>query len=382
MANSENSSQDRNLPASEKRLRDAAAKGQVARSRDLGHAALLGTFLIGIAWLGRGLLDAALHTVRDGLTLGRDLMLDPTKTGDHVLSLVASAFWGCLPLMALLSLVMIAISMVPGGFNFTMTPIAPNFSKLSPLAGIGRILNRDVLVDLVKLILFATLLSVAGGWYTWASIADFAQIGVTHLKEGLSLSFNTVQGGLWVMFLLLLVAAVVDVPLQRFRHAERLKMSMQEMKDEHKESEGDPLIKSRIRQKQQQISRSRMLADLPRADVIITNPTHYAVAIRYDEAGTGAPMVIAKGTDHLAAKIREIAEFCEIPFVESPPLARALYKHVEVGHEIPAVLYQAVAQILAYVYQLRHWSPGKGRMPVPPSQLEVPPGLDPNEARA
>lgn len=381
MANSEDSSQDRNLPASEKRLREAAARGQVARSRDLGHAALLGTFLLGIAWLGRGLFESALRTMRNGLSLGRELMLDPSLTGDHLLGLLSTGFMGMLPLLALFSLVMIAVSMVPGGFNFTWTPLEPNFSKISPMTGIGRILSKDVLVDLIKLLVFAVLLSITGGLYTWASIADFAQVGITHLTEGISLSVATVQNGLWFMLLLLIAATLVDVPLQRHRHLERLKMSLQEARDEHKESEGDPIIKSRIRQRQQQISRSRMLSDVPKADVIVTNPSHYAVAIRYDDSGMGAPTVIAKGTDHLAARIREIAAFCEIPFVESPPLARALYANVEVGREIPAVLYQAVAQILAYVYQLRHWRPGQGVMPSAPPQVEVPPGLDPNEAR-
>lgn len=377
MANSEASKDDRSLPASERRLQKAADEGQVARSRDLGHSAILGSFLLATLWLGATLFDSTKNILRDGLSFDQQILSDPAKVLEHVSDLALRALTSVAPLLALLAGAAVIVSLIPGGFVLTLKPLLPDFKRVSPLTGLARLFNRDVLVDLGKLILFAGLLTMAGGWYTWSSIPDFAQLGSTPIKQALNVSFSTVQNGLWLLFVLMIMVTVLDVFLQRHRHHSNLKMTLQEVRDEHKETEGDPQMKSRIRGRQQQISRARMLSELPKADVIITNPTHFAVAIRYDESGMGAPTVIAKGADHLAARIREIAGFCEIPFVEAPPLARALYAHVEVGHEIPATLYQAVAQVLAYVYQLRHWQPGQGAQPSVPHELAVPFGLDP-----
>jgi flagellar biosynthesis protein FlhB len=191
---------------------------------------------------------------------------------------------------------------------------------------------------------------------------------------------NLLRNAGWTLCLVLVLAAAVDLPLQWFRLRNSLRMSHRDVSDEQKETEGDPRIKGRIRSLQMQMRRKQMMSAVPRADVIITNPSHYAVAIRYNEHESGAPLVIAKGVDHLATRIREIAQGCDIPFVEAPPLARALYRHVEVDQHIPAALYHAVAQVLAYVYQLRQWRGGQGRAPTMPAQIAVPAGLDPHEA--
>ena len=380
MANSEASKEDRSLPASERRLQKASDEGQVARSRDIGHSAIVGSFLLGTLWLGASLFESSKNLIRDGLSFSRQVLFDPALVLEHVSKLIYQALTSVSPFLALLACAAIIVAVIPGGFVLSLKPLMPDFKKVSPLTGLGRLFNRDILIDLVKLIFFAALLTMAGGWYTWSVIPDFAQLGSAHIKSALSLSFDTVQRGLMLLFVLMVLVTIFDVLLQRHRHHSNLKMTLQEFRDEHKETEGDPHMKSRIRGRQQQISRARMLSELPKADVIITNPTHFAVAIRYDESGMGAPIVIAKGADHLAAKIREIAGFCEIPFVEAPPLARALYTHVEVGQEIPATLYQAVAQVLAYVYQLRHWKPGQGAHPSVPHELAIPFGLDPAEA--
>ncbi len=379
MANSEASKEDRNLPASEQRLQKASDEGQVARSRDIGHSAIIGSFLLGTVWLGAALFDNTKNILRDGLSFGRQVLFDPALVLEHVSQLALRALTSVTPFLVLLACAAIIVSVIPGGFIFTLKPLMPDFKKISPLTGLGRLFNRDVLVDLGKLVLFSALLTMAGGWYAWSEIPDFAQLGSAHIKQAMSLSYESIQSGLWLLFLLMVMVTILDVLLQRHRHQSNLKMTLQEVRDEHKENEGDSQVKSRIRGRQQQISQARMLSELPKADVIITNPTHFAVAIRYDESGMGAPTVIAKGADHMAAKIREIAGFCEIPFVEAPPLARALYAHVEVGKEIPATLYQAVAQVLAYVYQLRHWKPGQGAHPSVPHELAVPFGLDPAE---
>ena len=378
MSSSETTRDDRQLPASERRLQKAADDGQVARSRDLGHSVLIAAVLLAMGWFGAQLQDGSIAALRQGLGLSRELMTEPTRLGPHLASMAGHALSVAAPTLALLAFALASASLASGGFVFSLHPLRPSFSRLSPASGMARLFNRDVLVDLVKLLVFASLLTIAGGWYTWSSLAEFAQAGSSYLNDGLGLSFATIQNGLWLMFVLMLLATVIDVPLQRHRHQSNLRMTLQEVRDEHKEVEGDPQIKSRIRARQQQIGRARMLSEVPKADVIITNPSHFAVAVRYDDSNMGAPVVVAKGADHLAARIREIATYCEIPFVEAPPLARALYAHVEVGREIPAVLYQAVAQVLAYVYQLRHWQPGKGQAPIAPHSIVVPAGLDPD----
>ena len=184
---------------------------------------------------------------------------------------------------------------------------------------------------------------------------------------------------LGLMVLLLFFSALIDVPLKWWRHRYKLRMTHQEGREEMRESEGDPQVKGQIRARQREVAMARMMAAIPQADVVITNPTHFAVAIRYDETRMGAPRVVAKGADHLAARIREIAKAAAVPMVEAPPLARALYAKVDIDREIPEALYTAVAQVLAYVFQLRRWVPGRGPMPSVPDDLPVPAGLDPKE---
>lgn len=382
MANDNNSSEDRELPASQRRLEKAAERGQVARSRDLGHLSAIAAAMTAFALLGAGVADKLVASLRAGLTIPHTLAFDPALLADRIAGLTGRSFGAVLPLMLAIVGAVIVAAMLPGGPTLTLHPLRLDVSRVSPFSGMRRIFAVTSLTDLTKLALISLALGVAGTLYLSAIAPQFVQLARVELNTAMIGVGGLIRNGGWTLCGVLLLAALVDVPLQWFRLRNSLKMTHQDVREEHKETEGDPRIKARIRSLQMQMRRNQMMAAVPRADVIITNPTHYAVAIRYDEGGSAAPVVIAKGVDHLATRIREIAQAHDIPFVEAPPLARALYRHVDIDQQIPAALYQAVAQVLAYIYQLRQWRSGKGRAPIEPTRIPIPPGLDPDEASA
>jgi flagellar biosynthetic protein FlhB len=249
---------------------------------------------------------------------------------------------------------------------------------MSPLKGIKRLTSRNHLVDSTKLSLLVTVLTLIGGWYTVATFAEVANLVRLPLPKALSEGWQIIGVGAVALVALLVLVAMIDVPMQWFRHRTELKMTFQEARDENKETEGDPHLRARIRSRQREIGSVRMLTNVPSADVIVSNPTHYSVALRYDDARDAAPRVVAKGADNLALKIRELGNDAGVPQLEAPALARALYAHVRVNHEVPTVLYGAVAQVLAYVFQLRQTSAfAGGNLPEPPTNLTVPAELDP-----
>ncbi len=377
MADQDVSREDKQLPASERRLQKAREDGQVARSRDLGHFVILGSALLAAIAFGPALGRAAIGLIRKGLSFGRVEALAPERLPAMLGALSVDALIATLPLVGGLALAAIAGTIVPGGVVLTTKPLSMDLGKLSPMKGIGRIFSVRGAVELGKLIVIAIALASIGTWFVLTSLPEFASLATRPLPQGLGSSAGLLGAGLAALLGVLMAVTLLDVPFQWFRHRADLRMTYQEAKQEHKESEGDPLVRSRIRQRQREVATRRMLAAVPSADVVITNPTHYAVAIRYDENAAGAPRVVAKGADLLAARIRELAQQSGVPMFEAPPLARALYAHVELDREIPAALYAAVAQVLAYVYQLRHWVPGRGVAPRTPTAIEVPPGMDP-----
>lgn len=380
MADQDASSEDKQLPATARRLQQAAEDGQVPRSRDAAHALVLGTAMAAFGLLGGSMSEAMLRLVRDGLSFSASQLLDGSNMAWRLRELGTQGFSGVAPILIALVLAGVLASMIPGGLNFTLKPLALKPGRLNPLQGLGRLFSKDGAINLVKLLVITAALVLSAWLYTGGSLRRFAGLADLPLLGALHTGFDTLTTGLGILTGVLCAVALVDVPLQWFRHRQRLKMSHQEVKEEGKQTEGNPRNKSRIRQRQRQISRGRMLAAVPSADAVITNPTHFAVAIRYDEFRMGAPRVVAKGADQLAARIRELAGDCGIPIVELPPLARALYKHVEIDREVPAALYAAVAQVLAYVFHLRHHVPGRGRAPAAPTDVEVPPELDPLQA--
>lgn len=368
----------KNLPASERRLEKARQEGQVPRSRDLTHAAAIAAIIVGFLWFGPSMGTGMIELMRDGLSWSHGQVRDPAWMMHRFGELGAEGLQLVWPMMALAATVLILAAMLPGGLLLTIKPLTPKFSRLDPIAGFGRVFSKDSFVNLLKLLSVSLLLAVVSWLLLLQGFPMFAHLAELSLVVAVTTGLGSLVNFLAALMGVLVFIALVDVPWQIYRHRSQLRMSHQDLRDETKESEGDPHVRARIRQRQREMGRARMLSAVPAADAVITNPTHYAVAIRYDEARMGAPRVVAKGVDHMATTIRSIARTHGVTIVELPPLARALYTHVKVDHEVPASLYTAVAQVLAYVYQLRNFAPGRSaRRPQAPAQVEIPTGLDP-----
>lgn len=377
MAASDASSEDKQLPATGKRLEEAARKGNVPHSREIGHVMVLGLGIGSLAVAGpdlgariTGLVSSAFRFDGSVRVASLDLLVQPLAVAQSIIAPLGVILGAALAGAAIASL-------VPGGFNLATEALKFDASRLSPMSGLKRIFSVRGSVDLVKLMVLASVLGAVAFWFAATSFAEFGALSLREMKTSLGEASSLVLGGFALLVMVLAGIAMFDVPFQWFRHRKDLKMSHEEVKRESRESDGDPMLKGRLRQRQRDISRNRMLAAVSSADIVLTNPTHYAVAIRYDEAGAGAPRVVAKGVDLLAARIQAIAREAGVPLLEAPPLARALYAHVALDAEIPRELYTAIAQILAYVYQLRRWVPGRGKAPDAPIGIDVPQGLDP-----
>lgn len=377
MADNDAGREDRQLPASERRLQKAREEGRVARSRDLSHFVIVGTGLLVALAMGPGLARATIALLHTSLRFDRSSALDGNRLPAWFGMLGGEALLAVLPVVAALAVAAVLATLVPGGLVLSGKPLQFNPGKLNPVNGLKRIFSLRGAVELLKLIVLAIALFSIGAWFVVTSLPEFAGLAVRPLAQGVAGGAGLMGAGLAALLGVLLLVSVFDVPFQWFRHRADLRMTRQEAKQEHKESEGDPMLRSRMRARQREIASRRMLAAVPSADVIVTNPTHYAVAIKYDDATMAAPRVVAKGADMMAARIRELAGQAGVPRVEAAPLARALYAHVEIDREIPAALYTAVAQVLAYVYQLRSWVPGRGRAPQAPGRVDVPAGMDP-----
>ncbi len=370
--------QDRKLPASPKKIRKARGEGQVARSRDLAHLMVVGA--------GGAVLFAMLPSLGDWLArlLSAGLRFDVVLLGqpDAMTQRLAELGWAWLAVLLPLGGVSLCLALAAGigagGWNFTFQPLTPNFGKLDPFAGLGRMLSGQHLGDLAKACVLALLLGLVGGVYLSAHLPHFHDALSLPLPAAIAQTGRMLASGLGLLLIVLAVFAAVDVPLQRAMLARRLKMSHSEARQEHKEVEGNAEVKARIRSRMREMAKKRMLGAVPKADLVVMNPSHYAVALRYDAGGAAAPKVVAKGAGLLAIKIRDIAREHRVPVLQAPPLARALYAHTEVDQEIPARLFTAVAQVLAYVFQLRAAAAGKGQMPPDLPPIEVPPDLDPN----
>ena len=374
--------QDRNLPASEKKIRKARSDGQVARSRDLAHLLVVGAGGALLVLLMPRLGDWLSRLLRTGLQFDAGMLASPGVLTERLGQLSWAWMMVLLPLGAISLSLALAAALASGGWNFTWKPLAPNFGKLNPLAGLGRMVAGQHLGDLAKACGLALLLGLIGAAWLATHLADFHTALSQPLPVALAHTGSTLVAGLGLLLIVLVLFAAIDVPLQRRMLAKRLKMSHQEAKQEHKEAEGSSEVKGRIKRRMRELAKKRMLAAVPLADLVVMNPTHYAVALRYDSAGMAAPRVVAKGADLLALRIRDIAQAHQVPVLQAAPLARALYAHTEVDHEIPARLFSAVAQVLAYVYQLRAAMAGRGQMPADLPDLDVPADLDLQVAEA
>ena len=373
----EEQDQERHLPASQKRLDDAREHGQVPRSRELTTAVLLLGAAAMFAAGGPLMMHASSDFMGDALTLSPALAFDTAAAMRRGAEIGASGLLIAAPLFLLLFVIALSAPLLLGGWMFTMEPALPDFSRLDPLKGLVNLLSWQALAELGKALAKVSLVGLAAYLVLSGQQAEtMAYPGMAPSAALASMGDLVVQDFLLIATVLLAVA-LADVPLQLWRHGRGLRMSMEEVKREARESEGDPQLKARIRQRQREGARRRMMSAVPKADVVVTNPAHYAVALSYQSA-MRAPRVVAKGRDEVAAKIREIAAEHGVPLLEAPPLARALYAHADIESEIPAALYNAVAQVLAYVYQLR--AAVGNRTPAAPGEIEVPAELDPYNA--
>ncbi|WP_313646625.1 flagellar biosynthesis protein FlhB [Pseudomonas sp.] len=365
MAESE-SGQDKTEDPTDKRKRDAREKGEIARSKELNTVA---TTLAGAGALlafGGNLAQTLMALMRMNFSLSREVLIDEGSMGMFLLASGKMAIWAVQPVLMLLFIIAFVSPIALGGFIFSGSLLQPKFSRMNPLSGIKRMFSINSLTELLKamakfvVILIVALVVLNSDRQALLAIANEPmEQAIIHSAQVVGWS------ALWMAAGLLLIAAA-DVPFQLWQTHKKLKMTKQEVKDEYKDSEGKPEVKQRIRQLQREVSQRRMMAAIPEADVIITNPTHYAVALQYDpEKGGVAPLLVAKGTDFVALKIREIAVEHQVQILESPALARAIYYSTEVEGEIPAGLYLAVAQVLAYVFQIRQYHAGKGKRPEP-----------------
>jgi len=382
MADSDHSSQDRTLDPSAKRLADARREGQVPRSRYLSHLLVLATAALGLSLAGAQVARACHGVLVRGLSFDLAAVSDPARMSARLAELTVDVAWAVLPLLATMMVASLAAPLLIGGWNFAPGTVAPRFSRLDPLQGIQRLFSLAALLDLGKVALVAILLSIVGGYYIAGHISDFSALALQSLPAATSEMTAFLLSAFMLLVGTLAVAAAIDVPYQLIHYRNRLRMTVEEGRQETKETEGDPRIKARVRSAQREMARKRMMAAVPKADVVVTNPTHFAVALKYLQQRHRAPVVVAKGMGAVADRIRELADENGVPQLEAPPLARALYHHVEIGTEIPAALYTAVAQVLAYVYQLRRYRDGEAQRPQAPDDIPIPPGLDPFEPRA
>lgn len=375
----EQNSQDRNLPASERKLKKAREDGQLPRSRDLGHFAAIATGAAMVAAAAPQAADLIKQMLVQSLRFDRNVLLSNSTMGQRLFDLVVGALWVLVPFGAAMMVAAIAGGLVIGGWNWTFKPLMPNFSKLNPLTGLVGLFKKDKLIDALKGSALALILGAIGSMFLKLHIDAFAAVLGSPLQAALTQSINAIVGGVGYLLMALAAFALIDAPLQHRNHAQRMKMSHQDLKQEQKELEGNQESKARLRSRARELAKRHMLTAVPKADLVVVNPTHYAVALKYDDAKMGAPRVVAKGADLFAMRIRDLARDSKVPVLESPVLARALYAHAELDREIPAALFAAVAQVLAYVYQLRAAVAGNSPMPPGVPEVSVPAELDPHQ---
>ena len=373
----ESSSQDRNLPASERKLQKARDDGQVSRSRDLSHLAVLGTGALSLMTLAPVMFAHLKTELAVQLTFNASSVAHPESMLPRLQDMVALGLLGCVIFAAITTVVVMLSTVAVGGWVNSFKPITPDFSRLNPLTGFGRMFTKDKFTEVLKMVFITVVLIALGTSYLTSGMHSLATLLLQPSTAALQHLTEWLTSGLSLLLVVILLVAMVDVPLQNFLHMSKMKMSQQEVKQEGKESDGNPQMKGKLRQRQREIANGNSIGAVPKADFILMNPTHFAVAIKYDEATMGAPQVVSKGADLLAMKIRDIAKNNSIPVLQSPMLARALYANAELDQDIPASLYTAVAQVLAYIYRLKAAMRGDGPMPGEPPQPFVPPELDP-----
>ena len=371
MAESESGAEKSEDPT-EKRKQDSRKKGEIARSRELNTLAVVLAGTGGLLMFGGALGQRIMQMMYKNFSLPREMLLDERYMAISLLQSAQMAGDGLIPLFVVLLIAAIVGPVSLGGWLFSIEALAPKFSRMNPLSGLKRMFSMKSIVELLKALGKFSIVLLVALFVLARARNELIKFASEPLEMAILHSMQVVGwSALWLACGLIAIA-VIDVPFQMWDSKQKLKMTKQEVRDEYKDSEGKPEVKSRIRQLQREMAERRMMSAIPEADVIITNPTHFAVALKYDSEKGQAPILLAKGGDFLALKIREIGNEHNIVLLESPALARAVYYSTELEQEIPAGLYLAVAQVLAYVYQLRQYHAGKGKKPEALKEPEIP----------
>lgn len=352
MAENSDDSQEKTEEPTERKISKAREEGQIARSQEVAIAASViivaaYLFVFGIQIFGR-LSDVMI----DLYTFDAALLSDQNRILTALYVSIEKGLVAILPLMAFALLTVLAFSGLVGGYNFSFKAVAPKLNKLNPLTGLKRIFSMRSIVELLKALLKFLLVGGIAFLLIAESVDDFAEISLMSLRPGLSSSAEIIAAAFFVVACGLIVIAAIDAPYQIYQHAQKLKMSLKEVKDERKETDGSPEVKQKIREKQRQASFARMMEAVADADVVITNPEHFAIALSYDPTAEEPPKVVAKGADLVALRIKERSKEEGVPLFESPMLARALYFTTELDQFIPEPLFEAVAQVIAYIFNL------------------------------
>lgn len=369
----EDSDLEKTEPASGRKVEQAREQGNVPHSRELGTFAILMGSAVTIMLMGDYFYQGLRNMLLSVFTFDREAVTDPGFMAHTLFEATRDTLITFAPLALVLIILAVAANLLISGWNFTTQALEPKFDRLDPIQGIGRMFSVQSLIELVKAVLKSAVIGGVAGWMLWHQRDDLVNLAAEPLNAGIG-HFG------WITLMTFLAAAgafaliaIIDVPFQLWHYYYKLRMTKQEVIEENKQTQGDPQIRGRIRRLQREMARRRMMAAVPKAEVVVTNPLHFAVALKYDEKRMSAPQVVAKGSQLVAARIKEIAREHGVPIVEAPPLARALHRHVEIGDTIPGTLFTAVAQVLAYVYQLKQAKIA----PALPVDWQVPAEMDP-----
>lgn len=359
-----------------RRIEQAREQGQVPHSRELGTFLVLAVAAATIWMMGGWFAQRSMALMQKGFVIESQFIREPGLMLPRLADISSDALFIFSPLLALLLVAAILPPFFLNAWVFSPKALVPDLKRLNPLSGLGRMFSWASLMELLKAVLKAALVGGVAALLIWKERDELFGLLGEPLEAGLAHAGHMIAFSFLILVATLVLVVAADVPFQLWQYFDKLKMTKEEVRQEMKEMMGDPHVKGRIRSLQMQAARKRMMAAVPTANVVVTNPTHYAVALSY-KAGMAAPKVVAKGVGAVALKIREVASENAVPIMEAPPLARALYKHTDIDAEIPSALYNAVAEVLAYIYQLANWRQAGGTYPVPPRDLPVPPELIP-----
>lgn len=366
------SSEDKTEDATPRRQEKAREEGQIPRSRELTTALVLLVSLVALWIFGGHLVRTMLVVFRRNFSISREAIFDPNIMAGYFVSSLFDALWDLLGFAGLTLLAALVAPVALGGWLFTPNSALPKLNRLDPMAGLKRMFSSKSLIELGKALAKVGLIIIFSYAVIHGMLTAIAGLSQESSSQGMEHMLSMCFWASIIIASATLVIAGIDIPIQIWEYTKKLKMTLQEVKDEMKDSEGRPEVKGRIRQLQREMAQRRMMSNVPKADIVITNPTHYAVALQYDPNKPGAPILLAKGTDQIALKIREIAKAAGIESVESPALARSIFHTTNIDAEIPSGLYVAVAQVLAYVFSLRNYRKGRGQKPQFPRNISVP----------